>query len=145
MMPSAIPTMELTLTRPMTATAETIYDLWLAPNSPGSPWFGASRRIVQPVLDGLFCFSVHSEGADFAHYGRFLALERGHRIVHTWVSRATQGLESVVTLTFEARELQTLVTLQHTGVPADEVGRQHERGWTFVLDAMAKQFDSRSL
>src|ERR1700722_13069656 len=104
MMPPEIPTIEISLTRAMSAAPDEIYDLWLAPNSPGSPWFGASPRIVQPVTDGLFCFSVHSEGADYAHYGRFLALERGQRIVHTWVSRATQGLESVVTLTFEPRD-----------------------------------------
>lgn len=137
MMPPGIQTIEIGLTRTMPATPEEVYDLWLAANSPGSPWYGGSHRIVQPVVDGLFCLTVQHEGSDYAHYGRFLALERPRRIGHTWISRATQGLESVVTLTFEAQEQQTLVHLQHAGVPDDKVGRQHEQGWAFVLDAMA--------
>jgi len=139
-MPLAIKTLELDLTRAMSATPEEVYDLWLAPNSPGSPWAGGTHRVVQPVVDGFFWLMVQHEGSGYAHYGRFLALERGRRIVHTWVSRATQGLESVVTLTFEAQQQQTLVHLQHVGVPADAVGRQHELGWAFVLDAMADRF-----
>jgi len=40
------------------------------------------------VVDGLFHHAVHFEGHDWAHYGRFIALERGRRIGHSWVSEA---------------------------------------------------------
>jgi len=59
------------------------------------------------------------------------------------VSEATKGLESEVTVTFEPLGDQTRVTLRHSGVPDDEMGRRHEEGWTWVLSMLAERFDSR--
>jgi uncharacterized protein YndB with AHSA1/START domain len=141
---SAVKTMELTVTRTIPASAADVFDVWIDSTSPGSPWFGAARAIVQPVVDGLFYHSVQFEGHDWAHYGRFIALDRPRRIEHTWVSEATRGLESVVTLTFEPRGDQTLVQLRHANIPDDELGRRHEEGWGFVLGAIADRFTKRS-
>jgi uncharacterized protein YndB with AHSA1/START domain len=94
-------TMELSLTRSISAPAADVYDAWFDTKSPGSPWFAVGRAIVQPVVDGLFYHVVTFEGHDWWHYGRFIALDRPNRIEHTWVSEATRGLESVVSLTCE--------------------------------------------
>jgi uncharacterized protein YndB with AHSA1/START domain len=133
-----IRTTELTLNRTMVAKPADIFDRWLDAAKPGSPWFGTKKAIVNPVVDGLFYHAVHFEGHDWAHYGRFVALERGRRIEHTWVSEATKGLESVVTLTFEPQGAGTLVTLHHRGIPDDEMGRRHRDGWGFCLDALGQ-------
>ena len=133
-------TMELTLTRTIPATPEEVYDVWIDPKSPGSPWFGISRAIVQPRVDGLFYHVVLFEGHDWAHYGRFVALLRPYRIEHTWVSEATRGLESVVSLTFETHDNATVVTLLHTNLPDDDMGRRHNEGWGFVLDSIVSRF-----
>jgi uncharacterized protein YndB with AHSA1/START domain len=117
----AVKTMELTVTRTIPASAADVFDVWIDSTSPGSPWFGTARAIVQPVVDGLFYHSVQFEGHDWAHYGRFIVLDRPRRIEHTWVSEATRGLESVVTLTFEPRGDQTLVQLRHANIPDDEL------------------------
>jgi uncharacterized protein YndB with AHSA1/START domain len=138
MAPRDIRTTELTLNRTMAAKPADIFDRWLDAKKPGSPWFGIKKAIVNPVVDGLFYHAVHFEEHDWAHYGRFLALERGRRIEHTWVSEATRGLESVVTLTFEAQGANTLVTLHHLGIPDDEMGRRHRDGWGYCLDALAQ-------
>ena len=61
---------------------------------------------------------------------------------YTWVSEATQGVESVVAVTFEQRGDQTEVMLRHSGVPDDEMGRQHKEGWTWVLSMLAERFVS---
>jgi uncharacterized protein YndB with AHSA1/START domain len=143
MMNSKVKTMELTVTRTIAATPIEVFDVWLDSKSPGSPWFGTARVIVNPVVDGLFYHAVHFEGHDWAHYGRFISLDRPWQIQHTWVSEATRGLESIVTLTFEAQDDQTLVRLCHTNVPDDEMGRQHEEGWGFVLGALADRFARR--
>lgn len=58
------------------------------------------------------------------------------------MSEATKGVESVVTVTFEPRGDQTEVTLRHTGVPDDEMGRQHREGWAWVLSMLAERFAS---
>jgi uncharacterized protein YndB with AHSA1/START domain len=133
-------TTEVTLTRLIPASPAEVFDVWIDPKSPGSPWFGVAKAIMQPVVDGLFYHLVQFEGRDWAHYGRFIALDRGSRIEHTWVSAATRGLESRVSLTFAAQGDATLVTLHHANIPDDEMGRRHGEGWGFVLDAIAAGF-----
>lgn len=76
------------------------------------------------------------------HYGLFLLIERPHRMDYTWVSEATSGVESNVSLTSEPRGEQTDVTLCHSGAPDDEMGRQHKDGWTWVLSMLADRFAS---
>jgi uncharacterized protein YndB with AHSA1/START domain len=133
---------ECTVSRTMSATPGEVFDVWLDTKSPGGPWFGAERVILQPVVDGLFYSAIRSEGRLWPHYGRFVVIDRGHTIEHTWVSEATRGIESIVTVTFEARGEDTLVTLRHTNVPDDEMGRRHHEGWSFVLGAIAARFAS---
>jgi uncharacterized protein YndB with AHSA1/START domain len=134
---------DITVTRTIPATAEKIYDVWIDPKRPGGPWFGSARTILNPVVDGLFFFAVNHEGRTWPHYGRFIRLERPHVIELTWVSEATKGVESIVTLTLQPHGEQTEVTLRHTGVPDDAMGRQHEAGWTWMLSALAEAFASR--
>jgi uncharacterized protein YndB with AHSA1/START domain len=140
MMNSKIKTMELTVTRNITAAPTEVFDVWLDPKSPGCLWFGVAKAIVNPVVDGLFYHAVRFENHDWAHYGRFITLDYPRQIQHTWVSEATRGLESIVTVTFDAHGDQTLVKLHHANVPDDEMGRQHEQGWGFVLGALAERF-----
>src|SRR5271170_5821534 len=58
---------------------------------------------------------------------------------YTWVSEGTQGVESIVGVTFEPRGDQTEVTLRHSGVPDDEMGRRHQEGWAWVLSKLAER------
>jgi uncharacterized protein YndB with AHSA1/START domain len=136
-------TCDLTVSRTIAASPEEVFEAWTDPESPGGPWFGAERAIIDPVVDGLFYHSVQHEGRTWPHYGRFVTLERPGTIEHTWVSEATQGVETVITVTLEAQDGKTLVTLRHAGVPDDEMGRQHEDGWAWMLSALADRFDER--
>ena len=135
---------DLTVTRMIPAPPENVFDVWIDPKSPGGPWFGAERTILNPVVDGLFYFAVKHEGRNWPHYGRFLQIERPHRIEYTWVSEATKGVETIVALSFEARGEETEVTLRHSGVPDDEMGRQHKDGWTWILSMLAQKFGSKA-
>jgi uncharacterized protein YndB with AHSA1/START domain len=135
-----INTIELKLARTVRAAAGNVFDVWLDSKSPGGPWFGCERVILNPVVDGLFYYAVRHEGRVWPHYGRFVRLERPRVIEHTWVSEATRGFESVVTLTFEPHGGETEVTLVHSNVPDDAMGRQHKEGWNFVLNAIAMRF-----
>jgi uncharacterized protein YndB with AHSA1/START domain len=134
---------ELTVSRSVLATPAEVFDVWLDPKSPGGPWFGAEQVILKAAVDGLFYHCVRHEGRTWAHYGRFVRLDRPRVIEHTWMSEATRGLESMVTLTLEPEDGGTLVTLRHAGLPDDELGRQHEGGWKFIVGAVADRFASR--
>src|ERR1700722_17895865 len=119
---------DVTVTRAISAPAEDVFDVWMDPKSPGGPWFGAERVILNPVVDGLFYLAVKHEGRTWPHYGRFLLIERPRVVEYTWMSEATKGAESIVTVKMEPRGYQTQVTLRHSGVPDDDMGRQHKHG-----------------
>jgi uncharacterized protein YndB with AHSA1/START domain len=135
---------DITVTRTIPASSEEVFDVWIDPKSPGGPWFGAKRVILNAAVDGLFYFAVEHAGRTWAHYGRFLRVERPRCVEYTWMSEATKGLESIVTVMFESSGSQTEVTLRHSGVPDDEMGRQHQEGWTWVLSMLGERFASRS-
>lgn len=134
---------DLTVAHAIPAKPEEIFDLWLDADSPGGPWFGVERVLLQPVVDGLFYMAVKNEGRSWPHYGRFLRIERPRRIEYTWLSEATGGHETLVTVTFEPHGEQTTVTLHHAGVPDDERGRQHREGWSWMLSMLAQRFAAR--
>jgi uncharacterized protein YndB with AHSA1/START domain len=134
---------DVTVSRAIAAPPASVFDVWMDAKSPGGPWFGAERVILNPVVDGLFYFAVKHEGRTWPHYGRFVTIERPSKVEYTWVSEATQGVESVVSVTFAASGDQTEVTLRHSGVPDDKMGRQHEEGWTWVLSMLAQRFASQ--
>lgn len=100
--------------------------------------------ILNPVVDGLFYLAVkNDEGRAWPHYVRFLQIDRPRRVEYTWMSEATKGAESIITVTMEPQGEQTEVTLRHSGVPDDEMERQHKNGWTWVLSALADALASR--
>ena len=57
--------------------------------------------------------------------------------------RSHQGVESIVSVSMEARGDETEVTLRHSNVPDDEMGRRHKDGWAWVLSAFAEAIASR--
>jgi uncharacterized protein YndB with AHSA1/START domain len=134
---------ELTVARTIPAPAEKIFDVWMDPKSPGGPWFGAERVILNPVADGLFYLAVKHAARTWPRYGRFLQIDRPSRIEYIWMSEGTKGAESIVTVAMEARGDGTEVTLRHSGVPDDEMGRQHKEGWTWILSMLAESIASR--
>ena len=134
---------DITVSRAIPAPPADLFDVWMNPQRPGGPWFGAHRVMVNPVVDGLFYLAAQHEGRTWPHYGRFVAIERPHRVEYTWMSEATQGVESVVTVTFEPRGDRTEVTLHHSGVPDDKMGRGHSEGWAWVLSMLADRFAKR--
>ena len=135
-------TTDLTVSRTIRAAAEAVYDAWLDPEGPGSLWYGSKRVIMNLEVDALFYLLVEHEGRTWAHYGRFVRLERGRVIEHTWMSEPTRGLESVVTVTFASCDGGTEMTLHHANVPDDNDGRGHKDGWAWCLGELAKRFEN---
>jgi uncharacterized protein YndB with AHSA1/START domain len=134
---------EITVSRTISASAEKVFDVWIDPKIPGGPWFGSDRVILNPIVDGLFYLAVKHEGRTWPHFGRFLQIDRPRVVEYTWMSEGTKGAESIVTVTLEPRGEQTEVTLLHSGVPDDEMGRKHKDGWAWVLSALAESLASR--
>ena len=139
-MTATMKTMELTLNRTIPASTIEVFDAWLDPKSPCNPWYEADKLIFNPKVDGLFYFKHIIDGTENPHFGRFTILDRPNKIQQTWMSRHTRGLESAVTVTFQKKGEDTLLTLHHANLPDDEKGRMHEQGWGYYLGLLARLF-----
>jgi uncharacterized protein YndB with AHSA1/START domain len=133
-------TMELNFQRTIPATPAEVYDAWLDTQNQGNPWFQSDRLDFKPQQGALYHFMrVKDDGKEMPHYGRFVALDRPRRIELAWMSLFTRGLESVVTVTFEAKGEDTLLTLKHANLPDDSYGNGHKH-WDVLLGKLADRF-----
>jgi uncharacterized protein YndB with AHSA1/START domain len=133
---TAINTIEVKVERTISAPLVEVFDAWLDPKTPGTPWNMGDKMLLNPHVDGLF----YMKGKSIPHYGRFIAMERPTRLQHTWVSPNTLGEESTVTVTFRKQGEATLMTLIHSGLPDTDAGKAHEKGWNSFLDIFPGQF-----
>ncbi len=133
-------TMELKFERMIPAPPREVFDGWLNPKTPGTPWNENDKLILQPKLGGFFYWLIDGT----THYGRFTKIERPSRIQNTWMSRYTSGEESMVTVTFKEKDDETLMTLVHSGLPQNELSKAHKDGWNYFLDKLVKTFSGGS-
>jgi uncharacterized protein YndB with AHSA1/START domain len=127
---------EVCVSRDILAPAQVLYDTWLDNARPGGPWHGAKKVMINAKVDGLFYHAVDFAGKTWNHYGRFLRLERARLIEHSWMSEATQGIDSIVRMSLAQLGGGTLVTLTHQRLPDDHMGRSHEQGWEALLEGL---------
>ena len=132
-------TIEIKVERTIEAAPGEVFDGWLNPKTPGTPWSEGDKVIFHPKVDGLFYWLIGGT----PHFGRFKQVKRAARIQHTWMSPYTLGRESTVTLTFKKKGTDTLMTLVHSGLPDGDEGRAHEKGWNYFVNGFAKQFGKR--
>lgn len=131
----------LTFERLMPASPTEVYDAWLDVDVPGNPWHEADRLIWDVKVDGLFYWSFDGQ----AQYGRFINIQRPAQIQHTWVSPHTLGWESVVTVTFEEKGDETLMTLVHSDLPDVDLAKSsHQAGWNYFLGLFSAQIATAS-
>ena len=137
-------TMELNFERTIPASPAEVYDAWLDPTNPAHPWHNSKRLDFKPMPGGLYHFMHIKDPAkgEMPHYGRFVALERPHRIQLAWMSLFTRGLESTVTVTFEAKGQDTLLKLKHANLPDDSYGHGHKH-WEVLLGKLAERFPAK--
>ena len=129
-------TIEFRFERTIPAPPGVVFQAWLNPKVPGNPWNMADKLILQPKVDGMFYWAIKGT----AHYGRFTEVAPPDRIEHTWVSPHTLGEESKVTVSFEKKGDNTLMTLVHSDLPDTDGGRGHEKGWNYFLGIFPEQF-----
>src|SRR5258707_14334564 len=139
-MKESLKAIEIKVKRIIPAPLKEVFDGWLDPKIPGTPWNAAEKFLLDPKVDGLFYWRLKGT----AHYGRFTQIERPGRIQHTWVSPNTLGEESTVTATFKEQGENTLMTLVHSDLPDTDEARGHERGWNYFLGIFSEQFGNGS-
>jgi len=135
---------EIKVERSIPAPPAEVFDAWLDPKVPGTLWHQHDKLIFNPQADGLwYLLTLAHRPEGTPHYGRFMELDRPRRIQHSWMSRHTQGEESVVTVTFQKKAEGTLMHLVHSGLPNEDVARAHETGWNSILDGFSSAFGGK--
>ncbi|WCL49265.1 SRPBCC family protein [Leptospira sp. GIMC2001] len=147
-----------------------LFDAWLNPDQ-FAKWFLSGNGItiesvaLDPRPGGKFQINMELSGILLPHYGEYVTIDRPRKLVFTWRSQETQGLDTLVTVTFEeihSEEINqslaldsksnikigdshgkrqnnfesiTLITLTHERLASSESVGKHRFGWESILDA----------
>lgn len=137
------PRVEVTIT--IRAPRERVFDAWLTADGLARFLCAGDTHVASvetdPRVGGSFRVVMASVRGNSDHRGQYLEIDRPARLRFTWISAATGGRETDVTITFETVAAGTRVTLIHVGLPDAAAASRHDGGWHSILRKCGEALD----
>lgn len=127
----------LVVQRKLKASPERLFDAWTKPELM-KQWFHAGDKMTTPVaetdlkLGGPWKVAMRTaDGTEHFNNGKYLVIERPHKLVFTWHPKGQADFETKVTLIFKKISDEfTEMTLTHEGLRDKDWYEKHSAGWT---------------
>lgn len=123
------------------APIEKVFDAWLNPKML-SLFMMPMSGMPEPDIEndafegGDFTITMHVGNNELPHTGKYLEINRPHKLVFTWVSHCSVD-NSIVTLNFtKIAANKTNISLSHVKFIDDKTRSDHEGGWGSILDKL---------
>jgi uncharacterized protein YndB with AHSA1/START domain len=127
------------------ATPDVVYDEWLDPDSLRDWMCPRPARAVNvevdPRVGGRLRIDIEESGVEFFVAGRFLVLDRPHRLVFSWTCSTwpEPSLDTTVTVTLDAiGEDETRMTIRHEALP-ENLRPDHRNGWGLIAQQLEQK------
>jgi uncharacterized protein YndB with AHSA1/START domain len=128
------------VSRKFKATAESVFDAWLDPQSARQFLFTRPGQVVvraeiDAQVGASFLFVARRDGKDIDHIGKYLEIDRPRRLVFTLRVPTVWADDNRVTVEIVPLETGCELTVTHEGVLAEHESRI-ESGWTLFLEGL---------
>jgi uncharacterized protein YndB with AHSA1/START domain len=133
----------LRLERIIDATPEAVFDAWTSPDAM-EIWYrdgdGWEAKVIEHDLRPGGGFRIEwgpAGGPMHNEIGKYVEIDRPHRLV---ILETLEGAweDTRLTLTFEAEDGKTRLTLMHEGFPSQEVRDGARGGWPGFIDRLER-------
>jgi uncharacterized protein YndB with AHSA1/START domain len=139
----------LTVRREIAAPAGRVFDAWLDPADAARFLFATPdgemiRCEIDARVGGGFTLTERRPTGDAEHRGRYLEIERPHRLVFLFAATpAAEGEWTRVTIDIAATAGGCTLTLTHEMDPQGAAYEaQTRKGWTTILESLARNLES---
>lgn len=145
-----VATFDLKLSRFIRAPREAVFDAfvrreaiaaWMCPRGLTLPDVS-----VDPRVGGRFRLSMRARtGEMFIVGGTYREIVRPERLVYTWQweGEVMPNVETLITVSFAARDGGTELSMVHTGFPDAMMRDSHEQGWGSTFNRLTDHLDPR--
>jgi uncharacterized protein YndB with AHSA1/START domain len=135
----------LVVRRLMPASRERVFAAWTDPEGMREWMCPGSVVSTEATLDvrvgGAFRIVMNNKDSRVEHTGEYKVVDPPSKLVFAWISENTDYQPTLVTVELLDRGKQCELVLTHERFPRPDKVEDHERGWTAIVDRLARRLE----